>query len=127
MYRADNDVGHLGIKQMLDILLNQFYWPNLENEATQHIRLSEPCLMFKGRLDKEKLYLLLAMYPLELVHMDFLTIENPCTGGNGNILVITTNFSQYAKAVATPTKMNKATSTAFWNEFITNYGFLKKC
>ena len=27
------------------------------------------------------------------------------------------------KDVVTPTQMAKATATAFWNEFITNYGF----
>ena len=58
--------------------------------------------------------------------MDFLTIENPCKGVDVNILVITDHFTQYVKAIVTPTQMAKATATAFWNEFITNYGFPKK-
>ena len=33
---------------------------------------------------------------------------------------------QYAKAGVTPTKIPKATATAFWNEFITNYDIPKK-
>ena len=83
-------------------------------------------MKFKGRLDKEQLYPLLATYPLELVHMDFLTEENPCTGVNVNILVITDHFTQYTKAVVTPMQTAKAPTTAFWSEFITNYGFPQK-
>ena len=43
-----------------------------------------------------------------------------------NILVITNHFTRYAKAVVTSTQTTKVTAIAFWNEFITNYGFPKK-
>ena len=55
--------------------------------------------------------------------MNFLTIESPHTGVNMSILVITNLFIQYVKPVITSTQTAKATATAFWNEFITNYGF----
>ena len=58
--------------------------------------------------------------------MDILTMENPHTGVDVNILAITDHFMQYAKAVVTPTQTAKATTTAFWNKFITNYGFPKE-
>ena len=58
--------------------------------------------------------------------MDFLTIENPHTGANVNILVITDHFTQYMKAVVTPNQSAKATPAAFWNEFIAYYGFPEK-
>ena len=58
--------------------------------------------------------------------MDFLTIENPHIGADVNILVIMDHFTWYAKAVVTPNQPAKAMATAFWNEFITNYGFPEK-
>ena len=93
MCGAHNDVGHLSLEQMLGILWDQFYWPNLEDDATSHIQTFEYCLRFKGRQDKEELHPLLATYPLELVHMDVLTIENPHTSANVNLLVITDHFT----------------------------------
>ena len=36
MCRANMDVSHLSLEQMLDILWDQFYWPNLEADATHH-------------------------------------------------------------------------------------------
>ena len=124
-YRLENDVGHLSLKWILDILQDRFYWPNLEADATHQLCTCEWCLKFKSRQDKEELYPLLATYPQELVHMDFLTIENPHTDVNVNILAITHHFMQYAKAVETFTQTAKAMAIPFWNGFITNYGFPK--
>ena len=39
----------------------------------------------KRRQDKEELCQLLATYPLELIHIVLLTVENPCTGPDMNI------------------------------------------
>ena len=58
--------------------------------------------------------------------MDFLTIENPRTSADMNILVITDHFMQYAKAVVTSNQSAKVMVTAFRKEFITNYGFHEK-
>ena len=74
---------------MLNIFCDWFYLPNLEADATHHVCTHEWCLQFNSKQDKAKLYLLLATYPLELVHMDFLTIENPHIGAYVNTLVIT--------------------------------------
>ena len=41
-------------------------------------------------------------YPMELVHMDFLTIEKPNMDKMINILIITDHFTKYAQAYVTP-------------------------
>ena len=58
--------------------------------------------------------------------MDYLTIVNPCTGANLNVLVITDHFTWYAEAIVTPNQSTRAVAIAFWNEFIANYGFPEK-
>ena len=126
MCRAHNDIGHLGIQRMLDILQDRFSWPNLETDMTHHVWTCKRCLCIKGKQDKEELYPLLATYPLELVQMDFLTIMNLCTGADVKVLVITDHFTWYAKAVVTPTQTAKATAIAFWNKFTSNYGIPEK-
>ena len=92
IHGAHGDVGHLGLKQMLEILCGRFYWPNMEAKATCHAHTCEWCLRFKSKQDKVELYPLLATYPLELAHMDFLTIENLQTSANMNVQVITDHF-----------------------------------
>ena len=71
------------------MLHNRFYWPNMEADGTYHVHTCEQCLRFKHKQDKA----LLVTYHLELVHMDFLTVENPHTGADMNILVITDHFT----------------------------------
>ena len=126
MCGAHNDVGHLGLERMLHILHDQFYWANMEADTTYHVHICEQCLRFKSKQDKAELYQLLVIYPLELVHMDFFTIEIPCTGADVNILVITDYFTWYTKAVVTPNQSAKVMMTAFWIEFVANFGFPKK-
>ena len=74
---AHDDVGHLGLKRMLNILHDWFYWPGLEADTTCHVCTCEQFLRFKSKQDKAELYPLLVTYPHELVQMDFMTIENP--------------------------------------------------
>ena len=42
---------------------------------------------------------MLATYPLEIVHIDYLVIENPKTGKDENVLVITDHFTHYSQAI----------------------------
>ena len=126
MCGVHDDIGHLGLERMLDILCNRFYWLNLEADVTHHVCICEWCLRFKSKQGKAELLPLLATYPLELVHMGFLTIENPYTGADVNILVITDHFTWYAKAVVTPNHLVKVMEKAFWDEFIVSYGFPEK-
>ena len=45
-----------------------------------------------------------ATYPMELVHMDYLTIEATEGGKDIHILVITDHFTRYAQAIVTSYK-----------------------
>ena len=64
VHGVHNDVGHLGLKQMLDILCNRYYWPNMEIDATCRVHTREGCLSFKGKQNKAELCPLLVTYPL---------------------------------------------------------------
>ena len=70
-----DDSGHLGIERTLDLLQDQFYWPGMTKDMTIHIQHCERCLQFKASPDKAPLENVITTYPMELVHMDYLTIE----------------------------------------------------
>ena len=63
--------------------------------------------------------------PMELVCVDFLTLEKS-KGGIENVLVVTDHFSRYAQAY--PTKDQKANTVAkvLWKNFFCRFGFCTK-
>ena len=63
--------------------------------------------------------------PLELVHMDYLSLE-PSKGNLENVLVITDHFTRYALAYPSKTQTAQATARILWDNFICHYGFPEK-
>ena len=63
-----------------------------------------------------------ATYPMELVHMDYLTIEATEGGKDVHILVITDHFMRYAQAIVTSSQTAKCTAQNLWDKFIVHYG-----
>ena len=85
-------LGHLGIKQTIDLLRDYFYWPRMLTDTTKHIKQCERCLKFKALPERSSMENIDATYPMELVHMVYLTIEANEGGKDVHILVITDHF-----------------------------------
>ena len=60
--------------------------------------------------------------PMELVCIDFLTLERS-KGGFEKILVITDHFTRYAQAFPTRNELAKTTAKVLFENFIVHYGF----
>ena len=67
-----------------------------------------------------------ATYPMELVHMDYLTIEATERGKDIHILVITDHFTRYAQAIVTSSQTAKCMAQNLWDKFIVLYGLPEK-
>ena len=67
-----------------------------------------------------------ATYPMELVHMDYLTIEATKGGKDVHVLVITDHFTRYAHSIVTSLQTAKYTAQNLWHKFIVHYGLPEK-
>ena len=63
--------------------------------------------------------------PLQLVYMDYLTLE-PSTGGQQNILIITDHFTRYAQAIPARNQTARTTAEVLFNNYIVHYGILER-
>ena len=117
-----DEVGHQGRVRTLSLLRERFFWPNMQVEATQHIAKCSRCLKRKSTPQVAPLQPILVSQPLELVHLDYLTLE-PSKGNIENVLVITDHFTRYALAYASKTQTAQATARILWDNFICHYGF----
>ena len=121
-----DDLGHLGIERTLDLLRHQFYWPGMTEDTTRHMQHCKRYLQFKASPDRAPMENVDAPYPMELVHMDYLTIEAKEGGKDVHILVITDHFTRYAQATVISVQTAKCTAQNLWDKFIVHYGLPEK-
>ena len=67
-----------------------------------------------------------ATYLMELVHIDYLTVEANEGGKDINILVITYHLTCYVQTIVTSSQMVKCMAQHLWYKFIVHCGLSKK-
>ena len=103
MKSLHDDTGHLGIERTTELVRERFYWPHLANDVMCYVKTCGRCVRRKGVPESHTtapLVNIKTSRPLELVCMDYLTLEES-KGGYSNILVITDHFTHYTVAVPT--------------------------
>ena len=122
-------MGHLGIERVTSLLRDRFYWPSMFEDIEIHIKSCPRCLRFKTQPEKAELHPIIATRPLELVHIDYLTIEAPENSRSSkdvNILIITDHFTRYAQAHITSSQKAHVVAKTLWEHFFVHYGFPEK-
>ena len=70
---------------------------------------------------------ILVSYPLELVHLDFLTLGRKTDDSKSiNVLIITSHFTKYAQAYVTPKQTAAIVAKTLWENFLVPYGWPEK-
>ena len=109
----------------LSLLRERLFWPGMQTEAMQHVLKCTRCLRRKTPSHVAPLQPIHVTQPLELVHMDYLSLE-PSKGNIENVLVITDHFTRHALAYPSKTQTAQATARILWDNFICHYGFPEK-
>ena len=120
-----DEVGHLGLGHMLDLMCNRLYWPYMAAQAKEHIGKCHSCLAFKAKQPKAPLENIMATHPLELVHLNCLCLE-PGKGLEENVLVVTNHFTRYTQVYVTKIQMAQTTARTLWDKFTVHYGLPEK-
>ena len=121
-----DDLGYLGIEWTIDLLRDHFYWHGMMEDMTRHIKQCERCLRFKALPNKIPMKNVESTYPMELVHMNYLTIEANEGGKDVHVLVITDHFMQYAQDIVSSPWTAKCTAQNLLDKFIVHYGLHEK-
>ena len=117
-----DDNGHLGMVMTLGLLQERFFWPKMADYMHTHIHTCNRCLRFKQPREKSEMYPILVSYPMELVHLDFLTLGGKADDNrNDKILIVTDHFHEVCTSIYN-IKTNKAVPTHAkrnWQEWVT--------
>ena len=118
-----DDMGHVGMDQTFNLVQERFFWPKMNEEVKGHICACERCIQFKQPQKCEELHPIESSYPMELVHMDFVTIGKIGETKLLNILVITNHFTKYAQAFVTPKQTAPVVAKTLWEQYLVHYGW----
>ena len=122
-----DDNGHLGMEQTLGLLQERFFWPKMAKDVRTHIHACERCLRFKQPRERAEKQPILVSYPMELVHLDFLTLGGKTGDAKStNIMVITDHFTRYAQAYVALKQTAVVVACALWEDFLVHYGWPEK-
>lgn len=118
-----DDAGHQGRERTTALIKSRFYWPGMDLFIEQKVSQCPRCIRRKKKeIRATGLVPITSTYPLELVCMDFLSLEMS-SGGYENILVITDHFTRYAQAYPTKNQTASTTAKCLFDNFIVHYGF----
>ena len=122
-----DDNGHLGMERTLRLLQERFFWPKMAEDVHTHIHTCERCLRFKQPQERAEMQPILVSYPLELIHLDFLTLGGKAGDTKSiNILVVTDHFTKYAQAYITPKQTAIVVAHTLRENFLVHYGWPEK-
>ena len=119
-----DNMGHLGIERTTSLLGDRFYWPTMIEDIEYHIKSCPRCLRFKTQPEKAELNPIIATRPLELVHINYLTIEPPANSKSDkdvNMLIITDHFTRYAQAHITSSEKALVVAKTLWDHFFVHF------
>ena len=120
------DAGHQGQKRTLALTQERFWWPMMAKDCCALVRGSPRCQAFEGEVPKAPLCPKRVYAPLELVHLDYTSIESTMELNKPlvvrNILTITDHFTRYALAVVMKDQTTKTVAKVFYKHFIVVFG-----
>ena len=70
---------------------------------------------------------ILVSYPLELVHLDFLTLGGKMDDSKSiNLLIVTDHLTKYVQAYVTSKQTPAIVAKTLWENFLVHYGWPEK-
>ena len=120
------DAGHQGHDRTLSLLQEHFWWPGMTSQMWQSIRTCTCCLQHEGSLPKAPLHPIMATAPLDLLHVDFTSIETTLEPNQSprvtNVLVIQDHFMKHVLAYVDPDQTAKTIAKFLYQGYISIFG-----
>ena len=95
----------------------------MSEDIRQYIRTCELCTRFKQPAERAKMKSILCTHPMELVHIDFLTVGHPESDRQINLMVVTDHFTRYAQAYVMPNQTAPVVAKTLWEQILTHCGW----
>ena len=120
------DVGHQGHDHTLSLLQKCVWWPGMVNQMRQVIKTCRHCLQYEGATPKAPLCPIVAIAPIDLMHVDFTSIETIMELDKSprvaNVLVFQDHFTKHVQVYVTPDQTVKTVPKCLYGGYISIFG-----
>ena len=128
--RCHHDAGHQGQDHTLSLLQECFWWPGMARQMRQVIKTCRCCLQYKGSASRASLCPIVATTPMDLLHVDFTSIETTMELDKSprvaNVLVFQDHFTKYVLVYVTPDQTAKTVAKFLYGGYISIFGALAR-
>ena len=121
MRGVHDDLFHTHFEDAIQHARARFYWPFMASHIQSRIKQCERCIRRKPTDQKAPLGTIVTNSPMELLSIDFLTIE--VKGQKQNILVVMDHFTKFAQAICTKDQTARTVAKVLWENIFMIYGF----
>ena len=120
------DVRYQGHDHTLSLLQEHFWWLGMAKQMRHIIRAGTCCLQYEGGIPKAPLCPIVATARLDLLHVDFISIETTLELNQlpsvTNILVFQDHFTEHVLAYVTPDQTAKTVAKFLYGGYISIVG-----
>ena len=120
------DAGHQSQQKTLALTQERFWCPMMAEDCHTIVRGCVHCRAFEGEVPRAPLCLIQAYVPLELVHLDYTSIESTMELNKPpvveNVLMMMDHFTRYALVVVMKDQIAKTVAKVFYEHFIAVFG-----
>ena len=120
MSGVHEELCHSDHQTTLKLARQRFFWPFMASMIQRKCKSCERCVRGKAIPEKAPLHSIQTTYPIELLCMDFLSLE-PDSSGIKDILVMTDHFTKYV--IAKTAKTAKVVAEALLDNIIAHCGW----
>ena len=120
------DAGHQGCDHTLFLSHDHFWWPGMAKQMRQVIKACKHYLQYEGGTPKALLCPIAATAPLDLLHVEFTSIETMMELNQSprvaNVLVFQDHFTKHVLACVTPDQTAKTIIKFLYGGYISIFG-----
>ena len=121
---------HQGQQRTLRLLNDWFSWPGMAAQMQWVISSCEQCIQHEGIWAKGPVQLIIVTIPLELLHVDFTSIETlielDLSPKVVSLLVFCDHFMKHIMVYMTPNQNVKTVAKFLWQGYVSIFGALAK-
>ena len=124
LQQVHNNMGHPGIEKTVELVMKDYYWPNITRKVKDYVSKCDLCVQCKDRqgMSKQPMKCTQTFRPFERIGIDICGPFSKTKYGHSYILVIVDYFSKFCALVPLKSMLSKEIAFKLWRHWLSVFG-----